>query len=170
MTGSNIFSPPINASSQGVWDTTTAIALKALFKSVFAFFYSLSGLFHLAYFVKCWRTLVRLKPCSDLPRLRNVKKNHKKGRCMGKFRDCLRFISLIHSTWWDDIPYEILFPVNCILHIWLYFFHMGVVLDTGIWGLWSKNEPSEISKGDQKRIKWVYLAILFQIYTSVLNT
>ena len=49
-------------------------------------------------------------------------------------------------------------------------FHMGVVLDTGIWGLWSKNEPSEISKGDQKRIKWVYLAILFQIYTSVLNT
>ena len=47
---------------------------------------------------------------------------------------------------------------------------MGVVLDTGIWGLWSKNEPSEISKGDEKRIKWVYLAILFQIYTSVLNT
>ena len=71
---------------------------------------------------------------------------------MGKFRDCLRFISLIHSTWRDDIPYEILFPVNCILHIWLYFFHMGVVLDTGIWGLWSKNEPSEISKNDQKRI------------------
>ena len=54
---------------------------------------------------------------------------------MGKFRDCLRFISLIHSTWRDDIPYEILFPVNCILHIWLYFLHMGVVLDTGIWGL-----------------------------------
>ena len=52
-----------------------------------------------------------------------LKKIIKKGRCMGKFRDCLRFISLIHSTWWDNIPYEIIFPVNCILHIWLYFSH-----------------------------------------------
>ena len=58
------------------------------------------------------------------PRQGNVqKKIIKKERCMGKFRDWLRFISLVHSTWWDDIPYEILFPVNCILHIWLYFSH-----------------------------------------------
>ena len=38
---------------------------------------------------------------------------------MGKFRDCLCFISLIHTTWSDDIPYEILFPVNCILPAYL---------------------------------------------------
>ena len=168
MTGSNIFSPPINASSQGVWDTTTAIALKALFKSVFAFFYSLSGLFHLAYFVKCWRTLVRLKPCSDLPRLGNVKKNHKKRAMHGQIQG-LRFISLIHSTWWDDIPYEILFPVNCILHIWLYFSHGCRAWHRNL-GLMIEKWAFRISKGDQKKIKWVYLAILFQIYTSVLNT
>ena len=78
-------------------------------KSVFAFLYSLSRLFQLAYFVKCWWTLLRMKPCSEPPRQRNVlKKNiHKKGRCMGKFRACLRFISLAHTTWWDDIFYEI---------------------------------------------------------------
>ena len=170
MTGSNIFSPPINASSQEVWDTTTAIVLKALFKSVFAFFYSLSGLFQLAYFVKCWRTLVRLKPCSDPPRQGNVKKKIiKKGRAWANsgiacvlsvlFTALGEMISLMKSS----SPSTVFCIFGCI-------FHMGVVLDTGIWGLWSKNEPSEISKGDQKRIKWVYLAILFQIYTSVLNT
>ena len=50
---------------------------------------------------------------------------------MGKLRASLRrFISLIHTTWCDDIRYEILFPVNyifgCIFHF------MGVVLDTEI--------------------------------------
>ena len=34
------------------------------------------------------------------------------------------------------------------------------------WGSWSKNEPSEISKGDQKRIQCVNFAILFQINTT----
>ena len=90
-------------------------------------------------------------------------------RCMGKFRDCLRFISLIHSTWWDDIPYEILFPVNCILHIWLYFSH-GCRAWHRNSGLMIEKWAFRISKGDQKKIKWVYLAILFQVYTSVLNT
>ena len=66
-------------------------------KSVIAFLYSLSRLFQLAYFVKCWRTLLRMKPCSEPPRQRNVlKKNiHKKGRCMGKFRACLRLSVLL---------------------------------------------------------------------------
>ena len=40
MTGSNFFSPPVNVSSQGVLDTSTAIAVKRSLKSVFAFFYS----------------------------------------------------------------------------------------------------------------------------------
>ena len=47
------------------------------------------------------------------------KKFMKIGRFMGKFRACLCFISLIHTTWWDDIHYEILFPVNCILPAYL---------------------------------------------------
>ena len=39
---------------------------------------------------------------------------------MGKLRASLwRFISLIHTTWCNDIRYEILFPVNCILRIYL---------------------------------------------------
>ena len=39
---------------------------------------------------------------------------------MGKLRAALqRFISLIHTTWCDDIRCEILFPVNCILRIYL---------------------------------------------------
>ena len=39
---------------------------------------------------------------------------------MGKLRASLRrFISLIHTTWCDDIRCEILFPVNCILRIYL---------------------------------------------------
>ena len=71
---------------------------------------------------------------------------------MGKFRACLFFISLIHTTWWDDIPYEISSLAStdfgCI-------FHLGVVLDTDIWGSWSKNEPSENSKNDQTRtVSW----------------
>ena len=65
---------------------------------------------------------------------------------MGKFRACLFFITLIHTTWWDDIPYEISSFVyfGCI-------FNLGAVLDTEIWGSWSKNEPSENSKNDQTR-------------------
>ena len=49
---------------------------------------------------KCWRTLLRLKLCSDPPRQGNVKKAFiKYGRYMGKFRACLCSISLIHTTW-----------------------------------------------------------------------
>ena len=46
---------------------------------------------------------------------------------MGKFRASLRrFISLIHTTWCDDIRYGILFPVNCILRIYLAVFFTWV--------------------------------------------
>ena len=78
-------------------------------KSVFAFLYSLSRLFQLAYFVKCWRTLLLVEAVQWTPTARKcLKKNiHKKGRCMGKFRACLRSISLAHTTWLDDIFYEI---------------------------------------------------------------
>ena len=51
----------------------------------------------------------------------------KKGRCMCKFRACLYFISLIHTTWWDDLPCEISsFPSTVFCSI----FHLGAVLDT----------------------------------------
>ena len=125
MTGSNIFSPPINASSQGVWDTTTAIALKALFKSVFAFFYSLSGLFHLDYFVKCWRTLVGLKPCSDLPRLGNVKKNHKKRAMHGQIQGLFAFYQSYSQhlvRWyplWNPLPRKLYFTYLAVFFTWV---------------------------------------------------
>ena len=88
---------------------------------------------------------LRLKPCSDPSRQGNVKKITFviKGRFMGILRAYLCFISLIHATWWDDIPYGILFPVNCILLIGRIFY--VVVLDNEIWGSWL-NEPSEMSK------------------------
>ena len=117
MTGSNFVFATI------LYLKSTA-AVKTSLKSVFAFFYSLSRLFQLAYFVKCWRTLPEGWMC-DPPRqgnVRNRKNIHKKGQFMGKFGGCMCFVSLIHTTWWDDIPYEIFFPVNCILRvIWLYF-------------------------------------------------
>ena len=60
-----------------------------------------------------------------------LKKNiHEKGRYMGKFRACLCFISLIHTTWWYDIPHEISsFPstVFCVC-----ISHLGFVFDTEI--------------------------------------
>ena len=43
-------------------------------KSVIAFFYSLLRLFQLIYFVKCWRTLPEVEPCSDPTRQGNVKR------------------------------------------------------------------------------------------------
>ena len=48
MTGPIFVSPPVNASSQGIEDTRTAIAVKTSLKDVFAFFHSLSRLFQLA--------------------------------------------------------------------------------------------------------------------------
>ena len=74
--------------------TTTAMVVKTPFKSVFAIFYSLSRLIQFAYFVKCWRTLLKLKSCSDPLQQRNVKKSIKRVRCMGKFRNCFW---LLHS-------------------------------------------------------------------------
>ena len=68
--------------------TTTAMVVKTPFKSVFAIFHSLSRLIQFAYFVKCWRTLLKLKLCSDPLQQRNVKKSIKRVRRMGKFRNC----------------------------------------------------------------------------------
>ena len=48
MTGPIFVSPPVNASSQGIEDTRTAIAVKTSLKDVFAFFHCLSRLFQLA--------------------------------------------------------------------------------------------------------------------------
>ena len=96
---------------------------------------------------------LRLKPCSDPSRQGNVKKIAFiiKGRFMGILRAYSCFISLIHATWWDDIPYGILFPVNCILRIWLYFsrgcraWHRNLRL--------MMEEHSEISKGWPRKDK-----------------
>ena len=96
---------------------------------------------------------MRLKPCSDPTRQGNVKKKSlKKGdawansgiACVSSvlFAALGEIISLMKSS----SPSTVFCIFGCI-------FLMGVVLDTGIWGLWSKNEPSEISKGDEKRIK-----------------
>ena len=74
--------------------TTTAMVFKTPFNSVFAIFYSLSRLIQFAYFVKCWRTLLKLKSCSDPLQQRNVKKSIKRVRCIGKFRNCFW---LLHS-------------------------------------------------------------------------
>ena len=48
MTGPIFVSPPVNASSQGIEDTRTAIAVKTSLEDVFAFFYCLSRFFQLA--------------------------------------------------------------------------------------------------------------------------
>ena len=48
-----------------------------------------------------------------------------------------------------------LFPVLA-----LFFFHLGVVPDTRVWGSQSKNKPSEIASDDRKRIKFAYFAVL----------
>ena len=49
VTGPIFVSPPVNASSQGIEDTTrTALAVKTELKDVLAFFYCLSRLFQLA--------------------------------------------------------------------------------------------------------------------------
>ena len=97
-----------------------------------AFFYSLSRFFQLTYFVKCWRTLPEFKALQWPP---TSKKNHKKGGFRGKFMAILCFISLIHTTWWDDIPRLIKssFPstVSCVFGC---IFHLGVALNTEIWG------------------------------------
>ena len=69
----------------------------------------------LAYFVKCWRTLVRLKPCSDLPRLGNVKKNHKKRAMHGQMQGLFGFYQSYSQhllRWyplWNTLPRQLYF-------------------------------------------------------------
>ena len=77
--------------------TTTAMVFKTPFNSVFAIFYSLSRLIQFAYFVKCWRTLLKLKSCSDPLQQRNVKISIKRVRCMGKCRKLLLIASVLFT-------------------------------------------------------------------------
>ena len=73
-----------------------------------------------------------------------------------------------HLVRWSPLG-NILFPVNFILRI-LQYFSLGCRAWHLNLGLIIENKPSEISKDDQKRIKCVYPAILFQINTGVLST
>ena len=75
--------------------------------------------------VKCqWRTLLRLKPCSEPPRRGNVLKNyiHKKEAMHGQIRGLLVFYQSYshHLVRWYPL-WNIFFPVNCTLRIWLKF-------------------------------------------------
>ena len=101
---------------------------------------------------------LRLKPCSDPSRQGNVKKITFviKGRFMGILRAYLCFISLIHATWWDDIPYGILFPVNCILRIFCVFFTSSCLTTKFEAHDWMNLQ--KCPKYDQKRIKCVYIS------------
>ena len=75
VTLSNIFPPGVKyASKREILDTTSAITGKtSLKKLIFASFYeSSSRLFQLIFFVKCRRSLLKLKSYSDLRRQRNV--------------------------------------------------------------------------------------------------
>ena len=104
------FPPPINSWSQSLRQTSL--------KSVFAIFHSLWRLFQHAYFVKCWRTLLKFNSVQWPPAVRKCKKiNHKKVRFMSTFGSCLCFISPLH-TWWDVIPYS--------LSCQLYFVYLAV--------------------------------------------
>ena len=166
MTGSNFFSPSVNLSF-------TAIALKTSLKSVFSFFNSLSRLFQLAYFVKCLRTVEAVQWAPTARKCKKKKKFIKKGDSWANsglpsvlsvlFTPRGGMISLMKSS----------FPstVFCV-DIWLYFslngcraWHRNLRLMIDKWTF-----DSEISKDDQKRIKCVYLGILFQIYTGFLST
>ena len=173
MTGSNLFRHPSTPVSE-FKDITTAIAVKTSLKGVFLFFYSLSRLFQLAYSVKCWRTLYEGKAVQWPPRKGNVKKKTfvKKGDSWANsglpcvlsvlFTRLGEMISIMKSSF----PSTVFCVFGCI-------FHLGVMLNTQIWGSWSKNEPliQKIPRMTiKKRIKCVYLPILFQIYNGVLST
>ena len=159
MTGSNFFSPPVNASSQGVKDTMTAIAVKSSLKRLFTFFYSLSRLFQLAYFVQMLANSPEVEAVQWTPTARKCLKKTfiKKGDALANSGlSCV--LSVLFAPLGDMISL-MKYPVSRQLYFASWFggiFHLVVVL-------------SEISKDDQNRIKWVYFAILFQIYTGVLS-
>ena len=78
--------------------TTTVMVVKTPFKSVFAIFHSLSRLIQFAYFVKCWRTLLKLKSCSDPLQQRNVKKSIiKKSAMHGQIQELLLIASFLFT-------------------------------------------------------------------------
>ena len=79
---------------------------------------------------------------------------------MGKFRGCVCFTSLIHTTWWDDIPYEIFFPVNCILRVWLYF--------SLAWRAWHQNLRLVIEKWAFRNFHSLRTANAFPLVASLL--
>ena len=96
----------------------------------------------------------------------------KKGDAWAKLG--LAFISLVLFTPLGEMISLMKYPLysfpSTVFCVFGFNFRLSVVLDTEIWGSYSKNEPSEISNDDPKRIKCVYLAILFQMYTGVLGT
>ena len=134
----------------------TAIAVKSSLKRLFTFFYSLSRLFQLAYFVQMLANSPEAEAVQWTPTARKcLKKNiHKKGRCFDKFRAFLCFISLIHTTWGYDIPYEIsCFPstVFCVM-IWRYF-SLGCRAFRNFQG-WPKQDKMSIFWDSVSNIHW----------------
>ena len=155
-------------------DTTTAIAVKTSVKSVFAFFFILYRDYSNSLTLS--NVCERLRPCSEPPRQGNVKKKKfiKKGDSWANSGLPCGVLSVLSTPRGAMISVmKSSFPstVFCV-YIWLYFslngcraWHRNLRLMIEEWTV-----DSEISKDDQKRIKWVYLAILFQIYTGVLRT
>ena len=156
----------------------TAKAVRTSVKSVFAFFSSLSRLFQVAYFVKCLRTVEAVQWAPTARKCKKKKKLIKKGDSWANsglpcgvlsvlFTPRGAIIFVVKSSFPASFPSTV-FSV----YIWLYFslngcraWHRNLRLMIEKWTV-----DSEISKDDQKRIKCVYLAILFQIYTGVLST
>ena len=172
MTGSNFFRHPSKPVSEFI-DITTAIEVKTSLKGVFLFFYSLSRLFQLAYSVKCWRTLHEGKAVQWPPRKGNVKKNFRKKGDSWSNSGLPCVVSVLFTPLGEMISImKSSFP-STVFCVFGRIFHLVVMLNTQIWGSWSKNEPllQKIPRMTiKKRIKCVYLAILFQIYTGVLST
>ena len=139
-------------------------------------FYSLSRLFQVAYFAKCLRTVeaVQWAPTARKCKKKKKKSFMKKGDSWANSGLPCGVLSVLFTPRGAMISVmKSSFPstVFCV-YIWLYFWlngcrawHRNLRLMIEEWTV-----DSEISKDDQKRIKCVYLAILFQIYIGVLST
>ena len=82
-------------------------------KGEFVFFQSLSRLFQLAYFVKCWQTFLKLNSCGDPPLQRNVQKSGMK-KCDACTKFCLCWPALFTPL--GEILSLLPFPVNWIVY------------------------------------------------------
>jgi len=68
-------------------------------KSEFEFFPPLSQLYQIAYFDKCWWTLLKLKWCNDLRGKEIYQKNYQKRVIQGQIQDMLMLTSpAIYTT------------------------------------------------------------------------